>query len=274
MKMFVENVDVQNWYKIPLDLTNMPWKKLEKPLNFIVEKMRQPCPRYVSRWARIPCGITCWAWDPLSSGRNQFTVCYLTYQSEAVFGISSPFWCELTTDPCSWWQRMGYQSLLPRALVTMSVIPELYKEVCYRACILRPDRARFLQHLLHNSEEGWRNQADPQPKTVQQVTQQGQIQHVDSNPSWPLPSQQLAGPCGPKGCAPPRVHNGSTPTSPCRDFQWKMVPPRSLLGTFSVHPFDVHLGGMTQVQGDTATHISGQPTPHRELSRISGKRSA
>ena len=107
---------------------------------------------------------------------------------------------------------------------------------------------------------------DPQPKTVQQVTQQGQIQHVDSNPSWPLPSQQLAGPCGPKGCAPPRVHNGSTPTSPCRDFQWKMVPPRSLLGTFSVHPFDVHLGGMTQVQGDTATHISGQPTPHRELS--------
>ena len=73
----------------------MPWNKLEKPLNFIVEKMRQPCPRYVSRWARIPCGITCWAWDPLSSGRNQFTVCYLTYQSEAVFGISSPFWCEL-----------------------------------------------------------------------------------------------------------------------------------------------------------------------------------
>ena len=28
---------------------------------------------------------------------------------------------------------------------------------------------------------------DPQPKTVQQVTQQGQIQHVDSNPSWLAP---------------------------------------------------------------------------------------
>ena len=44
----------------------------------------------------------------------------------------------------------------------------------------RPDRARFLQLLLQDSQEGWGDQANPQPKFVQQVSHLGQIQHGDS----------------------------------------------------------------------------------------------
>ena len=70
--------------------------------------------------------------------------------------------------------------------------------MCYWTCNHRPDRERFLQLLLQDSQEGWGDQANPQPKFVQQVSHLGQIQHGDSQihpDNWPASLDLKDAPC-------------------------------------------------------------------------------